>query len=170
MKNIFLIAALTVAASSASATNFDEKYVSVNLTSANYDVPGADDRASGMSIAFGAKIADTRNAIEVGVADFGEVETDAFGDDIKISASTFFADVKTKIEVDDKFSGYTKIGLNRLTTKASVNGFSAEESKLKLMYGFGGALNLTSELDLTADFISYASDINSLAMGLAYKF
>ncbi len=170
MKKILLVAALSIAASSVNAADFGDKYVNVNLTSANYDVEGIDDRASGFNIAFGAQFAGTNNSIEVGYANLGEADTQIFGQSIQLSASTIFVDLKSKFEINKQFSAYTKIGLNRITAEASSGSVTAEETEMKLMYGAGAAFNLTSEIDLTADYTAYAADTTALAMGVTYKF
>jgi len=181
MKKLLAAACALAAATSASALeiDFDEKYLIGTGAMTSYD--GLSDSAFGFGVGVGAPVEGVELIdgselfVEAGYNYLGEVEESysIFGSTFTstLSASSIYGAGRLSFEVQDEIFAYGKLGLNYVTAEVEVSGAgSASDSEIKLLWGAGVGYQLNDEIALTAEYVSFASDITSFTGNVQYKF
>lgn len=94
---------------------------------------------------------------------------------------TGFADGKAKLDqaqlslvgslpLDQNFSVYGRLGVNRLEAKVSSAGYSVKDSTTKALYGVGLSYAFTPAVSARLEVQKPASDATNLSAGVAFQF
>lgn len=145
---------------------FADNYVSASITKGKYDIEGFD-KPTGFAIAMGIPM-QNNSAFEFGYVNLGDSEGSFSGVDMTLSATSLYGAARFNFNVAPNADLYTKIGLNNFSAKAEVDGFSASESEIKLMYSFGAQYKVAQKIALGADYTSYEADTTAFALNLKF--
>ena len=74
------------------------------------------------------------------------------------------------LPVGEGFSVYGRLGLNRLESKISSNGFNAKDSTTKALYGVGMRYAFTPAVSARLEVQKPASDATNLSAGVSFQF
>jgi len=177
MKKLLAAACVLAASSSVSALeiDFDEKYLIGTGAITSYD--DLDDSAIGFGVGVGAPVEgielidDSQLYIEAGYNYLGEVEEDFGIATVTVSASTIYGAGRLSFEIQDEIFAYGKLGLNMIMSEVDAGSLGSEDdSEIKLLWGAGVGYQLSDEIALTAEYVSFASDVTSFTGNVQYKF
>lgn len=169
---IALVASCQVSALEVAA---EKAYVTGGLQLTSYDVSGFDS-AVGFNVGAGVPVNGLQLPekvsidAEAGFANFGESDNNG----LTISGYSIYGAAKANYQVQDKFSVFARAGLNYATIEAEANTFfgkvTAEDSEIKLLYGFGAEYQLNDKFAVTAGYTAFASDVSALSAGVNISF
>lgn len=171
-KTLFAIAMIASAQASALELAKDEAYITAGLQLTDYDFSVLDDSV-GFNVGIGAPLTglNTSNpkikfGVEGGYVYFGESSKNS----LTASGSSIYGAGKMNVALNDKASLYAKAGLNYVTVELEYNNGTADDSEIKLLWGFGGELKLNEKMSAGVGYTSYASDITSLNANVNFRF
>lgn len=179
-KTLFTIAMIASAQASALELAKDEAYITAGLQLTDYDVSVLDD-SIGFNVGIGAPLTGLnisnpkiKFGVEGGYVYFGESSKN----DWTASGSSIYGAGKMNFALNDKASLYAKAGLNYVTVEVEYDvntqfgnfSSSADDSEIKLLWGFGGELKLNDKMSAGVGYTSYASDITSLNANVNFRF
>ena len=177
MKKLLAAACVLAASSTVSALeiDFDEKYLIGTGAITSYD--DLDDSAIGFGVGVGAPVEgielidDSQLFIEAGYNYLGEVEEDFGIATVTVSASTIYGAGRLSFEIQDEIFAYGKLGLNMIMSEVDAGSLGSEDdSEIKLLWGAGVGYQLNDQIALTAEYVSFASDVTSFTGNVQYKF
>jgi hypothetical protein len=161
-KKIAIAATLAILSSAAMAA--DQPYFYAGGDIGSTKVEGADRETS--YGAFGGYQINQNFGIEAGFRRLAD--TDVGGADLKVDQIALSA-IGT-IPLSNGFNVFGRLGYNRLTVKASANGFSATEHENKALYGVGVGYAFTPTVMGRLEVQKPESDVTNISAGVSFRF
>jgi len=164
---IFLSVAFLVSVGNLYADN-NSWYVVANGLNADYE-GGSDD--SGYNVAVGKYLNDNVS-LEVGYADFGGDADRVNGVDAEFEATAIQLSALGYLSVSENAGLFARVGVERITTDASVNSLRANLDETNLYYGVGGYLSLSDNVDVRLEIQRHEildTELDTVSAGITVK-
>lgn len=164
---LIIAASIALVSTVAAAADAPQFYVGGDIGTTK--LKGESDRETGAGI-FAGYAFNQNIAIEGGYRRLASADIVEQGVNVNVKIDQLALSVVGTIPLENNFSIYGRLGMNRLTAKASAGNVSESDHENKVLFGAGVGYNFTPTIVGRVEVQKPSSDLTNLSFGVAFKF